>query len=218
VRFASALTGGLFSGVVWKITGMIFTSFIVSSAQYSAIYSGFSILILSLIWLYWSWFILFVGAKVSYYQQHPGLIYARKYSLSLSNRMKEKLVLLIMFLIADNFHRNARPWKLEPLSSRLNLPATIVRDMFTMLEKSGLIIPSHEEPPAYLPAKDLEIISVKEILDVVRIFDDEGLAGNKFIAIPEVDGLIKQLDDAFSQSVKDETLKSLVVRAEKSLN
>jgi len=211
VRFTSALTGGLFSGVMWKFTGMVFTSFIVSSAQYSAIYSGFSILILSLIWLYWSWFILLVGAKVSYYQQYPRLIYARKESLSLSNRMKEKFALLIMFLIGDNFHRNAQHWRLEPLSKRLGLPAVIVQEMLTMLEKRGLIITSYEEPPAYLPAKDLETISIKEILDAARISGDEALAGNKFIAIPEVDILISQADDALYQSVQNKTLKSLII-------
>jgi len=211
VRFTSALTGGLFSGVMWKVTGMLFTSFIVSSAQYSAIYSGFSIMVLSLIWLYWSWFILLVGAKVSYYQQYPRLIYARKDPLSLSNRMKEKLAMLIMFLIGDNFHRNAQHWRLEPLSKRLGLPAVIVLDMLTMLEKKGLIILSLEEPPAYLPAKDLETISIGEILDVVRISGDEALAGNKFIAIPEVDGLISQIDDALYRSVENKTLKSLII-------
>lgn len=211
VRFTAAITGGLFSGIIWKVTGMIFASFIVSSAKYSAIYSGFSILILSLIWLYWSWFILLVGAKVSYYQQYPRLIYARKDPLSLSNKMKEKLALLLMFLIGDNFHRNAQHWRLESLSKRLGLPAVIVLDMLTMLENTGLIVSTQEEPLAYLPAKDLETISIREILDVVRISGDESLAGNKFIAIPEVDSLISQADDALYRSVKNKTLKSLII-------
>jgi membrane protein len=215
VRFTSALTGGLFSGVIWKITGMVFASFIVSSAQYSAIYSGFSIMIFFLIWLYWSWFILLVGAKVSYYQQYPRLVYDRKSPLSLSSKMREKLALLIMFLIGDNFHRDAQHWRLEPLSKRLGLPPVIVQESLTMLEKKGLIITSYEEPPAYLPAKDLESISIREILDAVRISGDEALAGNKFIAIPEVDDLISHTDDALYRSVKNKTLKSLIASEKK---
>ena len=89
--------------------------------------------------------------------------------------------------------------------------------MLTMLEKKGLIIPSHEEPPAYLPAKDLETISIREILDVVRISEDEALAGNKFIAIPKVDGMISQMDDALYQSVKNETLKDLIISGRKQI-
>ena len=213
VRFAAALTGGIFSGIVWKITGMIFASFIVTSAQYSAIYSGFSLLILSLIWLYWSWFILLVGAKVSFYQQYPTLMYAKKNSLSLSNRMKEKLALMIMFLVGSHFHQNKPAWNLESLSKRVGLPATIVSSMLAMLEKKGLIAPSGEEPPVYLPAKDPEIILIGEILDIARS-GDESLAVRD--AIPEVDGMINHMDSSFHQSVENATLKSLIVSAETS--
>jgi membrane protein len=216
VRFSAALTGGIFAGIAWKVMGMVFTSFLTSSAKYSAIYSGFSILVLTLIWLYWSWFILFVGAKIAYYQQYPGLLHFRKDPLSLSNRAKEKLVLLIMFHIGSNFHRNLPSWKLESLSGQLKLPAVIVREMLIMLEKQGLIVPTHEEPPAYLPAKDPEIIPIKEILDVVRVSADERLAEDTFITTPEIDGLMNKLDNTVSQSVGNETLKSLIARAEKS--
>ena len=216
VRFSAAVTGGIFAGVAWKVMGMIFASFVVSSAHYSAIYSGFSLMILTLIWLYWSWFILFVGAKIAYYQQYPGLMHFRKDPLSLSSRTKEKLALLIMFSIGLNFHRNLPYWKLESLSHQLKLPAVIVLEILTLLEKQGLIVSAHEEPPAYLPAKDPEIIQIKEILDVVRVSADEGLTRNTFISTPEIDNLMKKLDDAVSQSFGDETLKSLVVRAEKS--
>ena len=215
VRFTSALAGGLFSGMMWKLTGMAFTSFIVSSAQYSAIYSGFSILILSLIWLYWSWFILLVGAKVSYYQQYPRLKYAGKGPLSLSNRMKEKFALLIMYLIGNTFHRNERHLSLETLSKRLGLPTITIQEMLTILENKGLIISSLEDPPAYLPAKDLETISIGEILDAVRTSGDEALAGIKLIAIPEVEHLISRTDDALYQSVKNRTLKSLLASGRK---
>ncbi|RPI38084.1 MAG: hypothetical protein EHM54_01380 [Nitrospiraceae bacterium] len=213
VRFAAALTGGIFSGIVWKITGMIFASFIVTSAQYSAIYSGFSLVILALIWLYWSWFILLVGAKVSFYQQYPTLIYARKDSLSLSNRMKEKLALMIMFLIGSHFHLNKPAWNLESLSKRVGLPAPIVSNILAMLERKGLVAPSGEEPPVYLPAKDPEIIRVGEILEVAR-YGDESLAIHD--AIPAVDGMIKHMENLFQQSAENATLKSLILSAEKS--
>ncbi|HET6513726.1 MAG TPA: YihY/virulence factor BrkB family protein, partial [Thermodesulfovibrionales bacterium] len=96
VHFASALVGGIFAGIVWKIMGLVFASFIVTSTQYSAIYSGFALGILFLIWLYWSWFILLVGARVSFYHQYPRLLDFRKESLRLSTRQREKLAMLIM--------------------------------------------------------------------------------------------------------------------------
>lgn len=216
VRLSAALTGGIFAGITWKVMGMIFTAFVVSSAQYSAVYSGFSVLILTLIWLYWSWFILFIGAKVAYYQQYPGLIQYRKDPLSLSSRIKETLALQIMFQIGSNFHKNLPSWKLESLSGQLKIPAVLVREMLLILERQGLIVPTHDEPPAYLPAKDPEIITIKEILDVVRMSGHEGSAGDMLITTPDVDRLMIRLEAAVTQAFGDETLKSLVDRSKES--
>ncbi|MDH4233317.1 MAG: YihY family inner membrane protein [Nitrospirota bacterium] len=214
VRFSAALTGGIFSGIAWKISGMLFASFIATSAKYSAIYSGFSILILFLIWLYWSWFILLVGGKVSFYQQYPAFIYAKKESLSLGNRMKEQLALMIMFLIGSHFHQNKPAWNLASLSRRIGLPGTLISSMLALLENKGLISPSGEEPPVYLPAKDPEIISIREILDVVRVSGDMSLDVKE--GIPSVDGMITHMEKALYQSVENATLKSLIISAKKS--
>ena len=214
VRFSAAFTGGVFSGVVWKITGMIFTSFVVSSAKYSAIYSGFSIIILSLIWLYWSWFILLFGGKVAYYQQYKSLAFAGRDSVSLNNSAREKLVLLLMFHIGYNFYHSLSPWTIESFSRKLKLPDTIARDLITLAERKGLLVPTREDPPGYLPAKDLDVISVREILDIVRQDGEEMLAGSKFIAVPAVDTLTQRIDKAVYQAVEHETLRSLIVSAE----
>ncbi|MFA9614334.1 MAG: YihY/virulence factor BrkB family protein, partial [Deltaproteobacteria bacterium] len=65
VRFRSALTGGLVAGVLWETSGWAFASFVVKSSNYTAIYSGFAILIMFMIWLYLSWLIVLVGASVA---------------------------------------------------------------------------------------------------------------------------------------------------------
>jgi DNA-binding IscR family transcriptional regulator len=83
-----------------------------------------------------------------------------------------------------------------------------------MLERKGLIVPSREDPPGYLPAKDLEVISIKEILDVVRMFDGDGVARDAFIALPGVDSIMEKADASFYQSFRDETLKRLVVHTD----
>ncbi|MBT8122207.1 MAG: YihY family inner membrane protein, partial [Gammaproteobacteria bacterium] len=71
VQFRAALVGGIIAGVLWKITGWGFATFIASSAKYAAIYSSFAILILLLIWMYLSWLILLVGSQIAYFVQNP---------------------------------------------------------------------------------------------------------------------------------------------------
>ena len=46
VQFRSALTGGTVAGVLWETTSWAFSSFIVNSTNYTAIYSAFASLII----------------------------------------------------------------------------------------------------------------------------------------------------------------------------
>src|SRR5262245_8884775 len=71
VQLSSALAGRVTAGILWTITGKLFASFVATSAQYSAIYSGFAIGVVALIWVYLSWLILLLGADVAFYHQNP---------------------------------------------------------------------------------------------------------------------------------------------------
>jgi membrane protein len=212
VRFGSALVGGLVAGLSWMATGLIFTSFIVSSAQYSAIYSGFAVLILFLIWLYWSFLILLLGASVSFHHQNPQFIAAREENSSLSPRLLEKLAMSIIWLIGSSFHEGRQPWKINTLSERLRLPTGPVQDVITVLEKKGLIIASGDEPPAYLPARDLEAITLKEVADAVRTSGENNGAGAEVVPlIPEIDSIMKKIEEGIAGSLENATVRTLLL-------
>jgi membrane protein len=217
VRFRAALTGGIAAAILWQTIGWIFTSFIASSAHYSAIYSGFATLILFLIWLYWSFLTLLIGARVSFFIQHPHFREAGDRELVISDRLKEKLALVLMFLIGYNFYCNRKLWTFASLAERLRLPSEFVHEVITILEEKGLIIRSQGEPPSYLPARDIETIPLVEIINSVRVAGDAGSASENGVAsIPEVDGVMKRIEKAISSSLEKETLRSLILSAEKS--
>ncbi len=214
VHFRSALIGGVAAGILWQTTGWIFTSFIASSAQYSAVYSGFAVLILFLIWLYWTFLILFVGAKVSFFHQRPRSLDTGRERFVPEGRLKEKVSMLIMFLIGYNFYHGKHHWTGDALAERLGFPPEFVNDIIVCLIGKGLILPSGDEPPAYLPAKDIESISLKEVIDSVRASRAEFYeSGEKLLSLPEVDGIVRQIDKAISASLESETIKGLVLSA-----
>ncbi len=214
VQFRSALFGGVFAGILWEVTGWAFASFVVSSSRYAAIYSGFAILIMFMIWLYLSWLILLVGSQVSFYHQYPQFLRAKKEMFRLSNRLRERLAFSVMFLVGHNFYYNKTPWTFNSLVHRLSLPFEPVQDIIDLLERNHLIVESHDDPPAYMPSKDIETITLKEIINVVRMSEQEAYAIEKsFYFIPDVDEKMKRLDDAVDNTFGDETLKSLVLSA-----
>ena len=215
VRFASALVGGIVAGLSWIATGLVFTSFIVSSAQYSAIYSGFAVLILFLIWLYWSFLILLTGASVSFHHQNPQLIASGEETLTLSPVAEERLALSIMYLIGSSFRDGRQQWTTAAMSKHLGLPAAPVQTVMNALEERGLLVTSGDEP-AYYPARDLEMITVKEVIDAVRTSGEGiGTEAEAILAIPEVDIIMKKIEEGIAGSLEDATVKALILLQEK---
>ena len=90
VRLGSAASVPWLAGFLWQTVGWGFASFVVASAKYAAIYSGFAILVIFMLWLYLAWLILLVGASIAFYHQHPEYLTMRRRELNLSNRLKER--------------------------------------------------------------------------------------------------------------------------------
>jgi len=211
VKFTSALFGGVFAGVLWEVAGWGFASFVVTSAKYAAIYSGFAILILFMIWLYLSWLILLVGSQISFYHQYPQFLSVNKEMLSLSSRLREKIAFIIMYFIGYNFVNNQKPWTLNTLVEHMNLPVDVVHEVIILLEKKELLLETGDDPPAFIPARDIDTITEKEIFNAVRAVDPEVLAvEQRIISVDAVEDVMKRLDSAFRDAMGERTLRDIV--------
>jgi len=217
VRMKSALFGGVIAGVLWEAGGWLFASFIVGSTQYSAIYSGFAILIMFMIWLYLSWLILLVGASIAFYHQHPESLTLHRRELHLSANTHEKLALILMALIGRNYYGNRPAWTSANLAQRINTPAMIVETVLGTLERHGILARTGDDPPCYLPARSPETVALKTLLDVVRAADEHGNGSLTPAQLPNesyVDSLIQRMDQALEDSVRGKTLKDLAISSE----
>jgi membrane protein len=213
VRFRSALAGGVIGGVLWQTVGWGFASFIVASTRYAGIYSGFAILILFMIWLYLSWLILLVGAEISFYYQNPQYLVLEREGRIPDSRLIEQTALSVMFLVAQNFYHNGPPWNAGTLAQRLGISIARVEDIVEALKKKGLIAEIAGEPPACLPARDIETIRLCDVYDAVR--GSQLSAGKQHIAaIGEVEDVISGIDKAVETALDGSTLKDMVLSQE----
>lgn len=78
VNFLSGLIGGAVSSVLWQIAGWTFSSFIVESTNYAAVYASLATPMIFMVWIQVSWLIVLFGACVAYYHQHPEMLRAPK--------------------------------------------------------------------------------------------------------------------------------------------
>jgi len=212
VRFRSALVGAAVGGVIWQLTGKLFTSFASTSVQYSAVYSGFAIVMLFMIWLYLSWIILLFGALVAYFHQHPEQIRLGGLRMVLSHRMRERIALTVMTLVADSYCKEKRPWTLDRLVQRLNIPGDTLGEVIDMLESRQLLVETGAEPPDYLPAHSPESLKVEHILSEIRSAGEEQSEfDTSALSLHTVDGMFDLMQRGVSEALRGLTLKDLAM-------
>ncbi len=210
VRWGAAALGGLIGGVLWETVGWGFASFIVASTRYAAIYSSFAILILFMTWLYVSWLILLVGCEVSFYYQNPQFLSPAAASAAPNARLVESTAVSIMFLIALHFDRGLERWSALGLAERLGLEQGRVDDILDALLRRRLIVQTADDPPAWLPSRDLDEILVADVYLAVRPTAETGPVPLEREAPEPGERLEQEIDAAISRTLGSRTLKDMV--------
>ncbi|HEY0634685.1 MAG TPA: YihY/virulence factor BrkB family protein [Gammaproteobacteria bacterium] len=211
VRFRSALVGAAVAGVIWQLTGKLFASFASGAVQYSAIYSGLAILMLFMIWLYLAWVILLFGAQVAYFHQHPEQIRLGGTRLALSHRLRERLALTVMTLVADSYCNERAPWTQERLVQRLRIPGDTLGEVVDLLQARQLLVETAAELPEYLPAHSPETVTIARLLAEIReAGEEQSEFDSSALSLPVVDGLFERVQEGMADALNGMTLKDLV--------
>lgn len=212
VKIRAAVAGALVGGVLWQSTGWAFAAFIASSSNYAAIYSSFAILILLLIWMYLNWLILLLGAQVAFFVQHPQYLVKERVRLLLSNRLKERLGLQILFYVALNHYHNRDPWTLERLVEQMGIPGEPVNGVLNLLLDAEFLVESSDEPPSYLPRQDIAQLTVAQVLSSIRRSgESQFLREQDLPVLTAVDEVMTTVGDAGDRALDKRTLKDLVL-------
>ena len=207
VRFRDALVGGVAGGFLWATIGMIFAAFLAISTRTQAIYASFAIAITTLIWLYLNWLILLIGSQIAFYFQNPAYLRIGRREPRLSNAVRERLALNIMYLVGKEFRHPAEGVNLRSLSRVLRIPSITLAPVAAGLEARGLITTNERE--ALLPGREMSRISLDDILEVVRHVGETGSYRD-----PKwndtVDNLGNSIDSAVSETLTNRTLADLL--------
>lgn len=217
VKLKSAVIGAAVAGFLWQTSSWVFTNFVVSSANYTAIYSAFATLIIFMIWLYLNWLILLIGCSVAFYYQYPEQRNLRSRTVFLSNRLREKLSLHIMVLAARNFYLHQPAWSLEMLVKHLNVSGEICETLINHLLQSGLLLRTADEPVRFVPGYAIETITVKDIISSIReAGENAAFSANSLPADAIVDSLYSGIEEAISRQLDTKTLHDLVLIEKKA--
>jgi len=207
VRPGPAFVGALFAGALWAAVGALFTRIVVYSAKTAAIYAGFAVVLLFLLWLYLSWLILLLGAQLSFYVQHPEHLRSGHDEIPMTGALRERLALSVMYLVGERFLDGSPRWTIADLAERLAVPGTVLDEIVTALQAHGLVLDVEDDTVA--PARDLASIRLDAVLEAVRheMPDPRRPAPR---AVPLADEAARRADEALGSSLAGRSLLDLI--------
>jgi len=165
VSLQSALVGGVTAALLWHVAGFWFAVFVAGSTSYTAIYSGFAVFVISLIWLQLAWLVVLTGGQVAYVHQHPISYVVVRGRPSLL--LRERIGLGALVEITRQYLGAGGPSRPVDLARILDAPLAVLEDLIEDFVASGLLVHT-AEPDGVMLARAPDHVTVVEVLGTIR--------------------------------------------------
>lgn len=175
VKLINALIAGGIAGTAFQFFQMLYLGGQMWITRYNAIYGTFAAIPLMLLWIQMSWFIVLIGAEISYAAQNIRKFSFEKETRNISRRYRDFFTLMIASLIVQRFADEEPPLTADQISVRCKVPGRLTNAILDQLLGLKIIstTPSgvDERVPAFQPAIDINLITVNRVISQL---DEEG--------------------------------------------
>jgi membrane protein len=215
VRWRSALAAGLVTALLFELAKFAFSAYVVhvAFARYMGIYGPLALLPILLLWVYYTWLVVLLGAEVAYALQHlPELeLYDRR-----GERVEDDMFTRVNGLVASRFMtaivagwRQGRPSTRDLLTRRFDLAPEAAQRVLGRLRDAGLVVEvMFEDEVAYLPGKPPAEVTLADVFAAFRDGDVVRLAARATSNDP-LDRTLDRIDRGRQASLAEITLDSL---------
>jgi len=208
VRFKSALIGGIVGGTLWQIVQWWFIHFQMSFSRYNAIYGSFAQIPIFLIWLHLFWVILLLGGEISYAHQNIS-VFTREIRISSPSQISIQLIgLKMMLTVTRNFYHKDKSWNVGELSKEWQVPAKVINQVASILNKEGLLAEIYKERERYyLPAISPDDIKITQVLSILQ---NHGDSLKKLEKDAELKVILAKAKEGMNRGLQEITLKDML--------
>lgn len=169
VRNVPAVTGAIVAALLWQLSGVLFAQFVAGSANYVAVYSGFAIVIVFMVWIYVIWLILLFGACVAFYMQNPGYSPGHDDGAAFSPRQRERIALAALGQLARAHAVSVPGLTPHELANSLHLPEPVLEEVLAPFLDQQMVARTDDTLPRWLPAVDPASVPLARLLEVFRL-------------------------------------------------
>ncbi len=159
------------AGTLFQLFQWAYLSFQFGVTKYNAIYGSFAALPLFLVWLQISWLIVLFGAELLFsLRSEKDYDFAPDYS-RISYRLKKTIMLQVVHFLVKRFCQGAPPVTSAQIVEALKVPKSLLQKILTETKAAGIvseICSKGEGIRAYQPAQDVDLFTVKYVIDKVE--------------------------------------------------
>jgi len=216
VKVVAAVIGGIFGGTLWQLVQLGYVHFQVGVARYNAIYGTMAVLPIFMVWLYFSWIIVLLGAELSATVHNLQSVSHKMRAGRRPVRRPDIVGLAVLLCVVRAFRNGQTPLPVSRVASRLDLLEGQVETVADELHSLGLLtrIEENATGAGFLPTRAPDRVTVQEVLSAMRgdlpqVRDEEGDLDWRLIRV-----LLGDLNVAEQQVLGGMTLQDLAVRME----
>ena len=207
VRFDSALIGAVLAGTLWESAQWAYIHFQVGAGNYNAIYGTLAALPILMIWIFVSWVIVLFGMEVVAAHQNRSTFRRDIRGREISHELQELVALAALRHVAEAFYRGEPAWGEQHLASKLGIPLRIVKSTLEHLRDQGFIVQAGEGRGSYYPARDLNQVSIADVLlSLRRRGASAAIAGEE-----QAEEILKSSEQALTDALGGVTLRDLAL-------
>ena len=214
VRVGPAAIGAAVTTVLFEVAKHLFTLYVSEFAfeRYSGIYGALAVAPFWLIWIYWSWLMLLLGAEVAHAAQNIRLLEQseRRGMLSLENeiiqRVNGPMAARIMVGVSAANLRGQRGLTRQQLADRYDLSPDVVERLVRRLKQADLLLEVDGDFTGLLPARPPGEITLADVLAAFR-GDDPAGEGSRSSALGS---LLAELEAGTLARASEATLEQLI--------
>jgi membrane protein len=209
VYWRAALVGALVVAALLMLNNFLAFLYLRRVIMEESLYGSLGILPVLMVGLYIFWLYVLIGGQISYAVQNVHFRNSQAAWSSLSESMRERLLLLVLLTICRRFQECLPPVAASHLGGMVKVPTQILNECLNRLVDLKLIspLPAQADDDAadllYQPARPLSRITLQEFKRLDENYGDDPV-GN---SLEHIDPVLFQYNRAIERGIEQEFFK-----------
>ena len=218
VRVKPAMLGALVTTILFESAKAAFSYYVASYGfeRYAGIYGAVAVVPLFLVWIYWSWLILLLGAEVAHAAQNFHLLERsdRRGRLSFENeilsRVNGPVAARLMAAVCGAYLRGEKTLSRNTAATQLDLDDDVLTRLTDRLVSADLLLVVEGRSSGLIPARPPSEITLREVLTVFR--SEDTTSTDVARGATYLDEILRKIEGETDRLAADLTMADLVER------